>query len=104
MTVNGIEKELLLEFIETHQKSEAHCVKKWNESAEFLAVELDENMRNHWINRKEDWRKRLVTEQGFIKELVMMLGKRIKHVDIRVKRAGDSFVGDLLEVRSVEVI
>jgi len=75
----------------------------WNESAEFLAVELDENMRNHWINRKEDWRKRLVTEQGFIKELVMMLGKRTKHVDIRTQTK-DKFLGELLEVRSVEII
>ena len=59
MTVNGIEKELLLEFIETHQKSEAHLVKKWNECAEFLAVELDDHMKNHWINKKEDLRKKL---------------------------------------------
>jgi len=104
LTVNGIEKELLLEFIETHQKSEAHCVKKWNQCADFLAVELDENMKNHWINRKEDWRKRLVTEQGFIKELVMMLGKRTKHVDIRTQREDGGMLGDLLEVRSVEVV
>ena len=104
MTVNGIEKECVLEFLEAHQKSEAYCVKKWNECADFLAVELDENMRNHWINRKEDWRKRLITEQKSIKEFACLLGKRTKHVDIRVKKKDSEFSGELLEVRSVEII
>ncbi len=104
MTVNGIEKECVLEFLEAHQKSEAHCVKKWNECADFIAVELDENMKNHWINRKEDWRKRLIAEQKSIKEFACLLGKTTKHVDIRIKRAGSEFVGDLLEVRSVEIV
>jgi len=103
MTVNGLEKELLLEFIEKHQVSESHCVKKWNECAEQIAVELDEKHKEWLVNRKEGWRKRLVTEQGVIKELVMLLGKTTKHVDIRTQTK-DKFVGDLLEVRSVEVI
>jgi len=103
MTVNGIEKELVLEFIEKHQKSESHCVKKWNECAEQVAVELDEKHKEWLIDRKEGWRKRLVAEQGIIKELVMLLGKRTKHVDIRTQTK-DKFLGDLLEVRSVEVI
>ncbi len=104
MTVNGIEKECVLEFLEAHQKAEAHCVKKWNECADFIAVELDENMKNHWINRKEDWRKRLVTEQKSIKEFACLLGKRTKHVDIRINKTDKGMFGDLLEVRSVEVI
>jgi len=102
MTVNGVEKEMALEFLEEHQKSEAHCVKKWNECADKIAVELDENMKNHWINRKEEWRKRLSAEKRSIKELAMLLGKRVKHVDIRTQTK-DKWLGDLLEVRQVEV-
>ncbi len=103
MTVNGLEKELLLEFIEKHKVSEAHCVKKWNECAEQMAVELDEKHKEWLINRKEGWRGKLVAEQGILKELVMLFGKRTKHVDIRTQRE-DNFLGDLLEVRQVEIV
>lgn len=103
MTVNGLEKELLLEFIEKHQKAEAHHVKKWNKRNESIATELDEEMKQFLINQKEDSRRGLVAEQGIIKELVMLLGKRTKHVDIRTQTK-DRFVGDLLEVRSVEIV
>jgi len=104
MTVNGLEKELLLEFIEKHKVSEAHCVKKWNECAEQIAVELDEKHKEWLINRKEGWRVKLVTEQGTLKELVMLLGKRTKHVDIRLFHPDRPAFGDLLEVRQVEII
>ncbi len=97
MTVNGMEKEMVLEYLEKHQKSEAFIVKEWNRSAENLAVEVDEGMKNYYRNRKEDFRKRLVKEQDSIKEFASLLGKRTKHVDIRTPT-------DLLEVRSVEVI
>lgn len=103
MTVNGIEKEMVLEFLEKHQKSEAFIVKEWNRSAENLAVEIDDGMKNFYTNRKESFRKKLVTEQQSIKEFAMLLGKRTKHVDIRTQTK-DKFLGDLLEVRSVEVI
>lgn len=102
MTVNGIEKELVLEFIESHQKSEAYCVKKWNECAEQIAIELDEKHKEWLVYRKEGWRKKLVAEKQSIKEFAMLLGKRIKHTDIRLYKDGSST--DLLEVRQVEVI
>ena len=104
MTVNGIEKECVLEFIEAHQRSEAHHVKKWNDSAEQIAVELDEKHKEWLINRKEQARKGLVAEQKVIKEFAMLLGKTTKHVDIRLKKKDSVFSGDLLEVRSVEIV
>lgn len=103
MTVNGIEKELLLEFIEKHQKSEAFHVKQWNKRAEQIATELDEERKKFLINQKEGSRRGLVAEQGILKELAMLLGKTTKHVDIRTQ-TNDKFLGDLLEVRSVEII
>ncbi len=103
MTVNGLEKELLLEFIEKHQVSEAFHVKQWNKRAEQIATELDEERKKFLINQKEDSRRGLVTQQGIIKELSMLLGKTTKHVDIRT-HTEDNFLGDLLEVRSVEIV
>ena len=103
MTVNGIEKEMVLEFLEKHKKSEAFIVKEWNRSAENMAVETDDRMKIFYENRKEDYRKKLVMEQSSIKEFAMLLGKRTKHVDIRTQRK-DNMLGELLEVRSVEVI
>ncbi len=104
MTVNGIERRCVVEFIEKHQVSESHCVKKWNECAEQIAVELDEKHKEWLIDRKEGWRKRLVTEQQSIKEFAILLGKITKHVDIRTKPTDKAMFGELLEVRSVEVI
>ena len=103
MTVNGIELRCVLEFIEKHQKSEAHFVKEWNRRAEDIATELDEERKQFLINQKEDARRGLVTQQGIIKEFAILLGKTTKHVDIRTQTK-DNFLGDLLEVRSVEVI
>jgi len=104
MTVNGFEKELLLEFIEKHQKSEAFHVQQWNKRAEQIAVELDEERKKFLINQKEDSRRGLVVEQHTIKELVMLLGKTTKHVDIRTEPSDKCMLGDLLEVRSVEIV
>lgn len=104
MTVNGIEKELVLEFIEKHQKSEAYQVKEWNRRAEDLATTSDEKRKEFLIDRKEEARRSLVAEQGIIKEFVMLLGKTTKHVDIRTKPTDKAMLGDLLEVRSVEII
>jgi len=104
MTVNGIELRCVLEFIKKHQESESHCVRKWNECAERIAVTNDENTRKWSIDRKEEWRKRLVTEQQAIKEFSILLGKTTKHVDIRTKPTDKAMFGDLLEVRSVEII
>ncbi len=104
MTVNGIEKGCVLEFIEKHQKAEAHHVKKWNDCADKIAVTNDENTREWLIDRKEQARKGLVTEQGIIKEFALLLGKRTRHVDIRTQKTDKAMLGELLEVRSVEVI
>lgn len=103
MTVNGIEKGCVLEFIAKHQKSEAHFVKEWNRCSENIAVELDDKHKEWLIDRREQNRKGLVNEQRVIKEFALLLGKRTEHVDIRTKRE-DNFLGELLEVRSVEVI
>ena len=104
MTVNGLEKECVLEFIEKHQKSEATHVRKWYDCAEQIAVTLDEKHKEWLIDRKEQARKGLVTEQGVIKEFALLLGKRTKHVDIRTQKTDKAMLGELLEVRSVEVI
>jgi hypothetical protein len=104
MTVNGIEKGCVLEFIAKHQKSEAHHVKEWNKSAEKIAVTTDENTKEFFIDHKEQSRRRLVVEQGIIKEFAILLGKTTKHVDIRTQPTGKFMLGELLEVRSVEVI
>ena len=97
MTVNGLEKGCVLEFIEKHQRAEAHHVKEWNKSAEKIAVTTDENTKAFFIEHKEQSRRRLVVEQETIKEFALLIGKRTKHVDIRTPT-------DLLEVKSVEVI
>ncbi len=104
MTVNGLEKEMVLEFIKKHQKSEAYQVKEWNRRAEDIATEVDEKRKRFLIDMKEDARRGLVAEQGIIKEFVMLLGKTTKHVDIRTQPTDKAILGDLLEVRSVEVV
>jgi len=104
LTVNGLELRCVLEFIEKHQKSEAHFVKEWNRRAEDLATEVDEERKQFLINEKEHARRGLVREQGIIKEFAILLGKTTKHVDIRTEPSDKCMLGDLLEVRSVEVI
>ena len=79
MTVNGLELRCVLEFIEKHQKSEAHFVKEWNRRAEDLATEVDEERKQFLINEKEHARRGLVREQGIIKEFAILLGKTTKH-------------------------
>lgn len=104
MTVNGIEKECVLEFIEKHQKSEAHFVKEWNKCNDGMATELDEKHKGWLEGRQQVARRGMVKEQEVIKEFALLLGLHVKNVSIRVKKdPNDNFVGQLLEVRSLEV-
>lgn len=103
MTVNGIEKECVLEFIEKHQRAEAHFVKEWNKCNESIATELDEKHKMWLEGRQQVARKGMVREQDVIKEFALLLGLRTKNVSIRIKTKGSEFVGMLLEVRSLEV-
>lgn len=104
MTVNGIEKECVLEFIEKHQRSEAHFVKEWNRCADGIATELDEKHKMWLEGRQQEARKGMVKEQDVIKEFALLLGLHVKNVSIRMKKDPNSeWVGELLEVRSLEV-
>jgi len=103
MTVNGLEKRCVEEFIEKHQKSEAFFVKKWNECSNRIATTNDEDTRRWSKDHKEEWRKGFVNERHVIEEFALLIGKRIKRVDIRVKTE-KSTLGELLEVRSVEIV
>ncbi len=97
MTVNGIERRMVLEFLTKHQKSEAHFVKEWNRNNANMATELDEKQKMWLEGQKENARRGLVKEQGIIKEFANLLGQTTKHVDIRTPT-------DLLEIKQVELI
>lgn len=103
MTVNGIEKECVLEFIEKHQKSEAHFVKEWNRCNASIATELDEKHKVWLEGQQQEARKGLNKEQDVIKEFALLLGLHVKNVSIRVKPIGSEFVGTLLEIKQLEV-
>ena len=84
MTVNGIEKECVLEFLEDHQKREAKHVKEFNKLGEWIAVELEDDKRQVWEELRNNRRHLLNAEQGFIKELALLIGKRAEHNRINI--------------------
>ena len=104
MTVNGIEKECVLEFIAKHQKSEAHFVKEWNRCNASIATEFDDKHKEWLKGRQQEARIGLNKEQDVIKEFALLLGLHVKNVSIRMKKDPNSdWIGELLEVRSLEV-
>ncbi len=103
MTVNGIEKECVLEFIAKHQKSEAHFVKEWNRCNASIATEFDDKHKEWLKGRQQEARIGLNKEQDVIKEFALLLGLHLKNVSIRVKPIGSEFVGTLLEIKQLEV-
>ncbi len=103
MTVNGLEKGCVLEFIEKHQRSEAHFVKVWNRCADNIAVELDDKHKEWLKGKQQEARIGLNREQDVIKEFALLLGLHTKNVSIRIKPKGSEFVGILLEIKQLEV-